>query len=507
MSDTVPPERLKKLELYQSAGVDPYPKRYPERGETREPIGDALGRHRDGEPSRAIIAGRVMSFRDHGNSCFFDLKDQTGRMQVYMQKNRVGADRYKLLRDAIDLNDWMGVKGDLDKTRKGEVTVFADEVTPLCKSFRTPPAKWEGLQNIELRSRNRHIDLTTNDDVRDTFRARCRIVSEIRRFLDDRGFLEVETPVLHQVAGGAAARPFLTHHNALDLDLSLRIALELHLKRLLVGGFEGVYEIGRVFRNEGVDASHNPEFTMIELYWAFVDYEDVMELWEELLVHVATKVRGTTTLTWNEQEVRLAPPFARVKYRDLLTEHAGVDIDDEAAVRARCDEVGITHAGKTHHKAANDLFEMFCEKTLVQPTFVTEYPRGITPLAKWAEKGSDYAERFELFVCGTEIANAFSEMNDPIEQRRILEAQVLEKDPENPAEVDEEFLAALEYGMPPAGGIGMGIDRLVMLMTDRSNIRDVILFPLMRPQAQGGAEDAETGEEPGDGAAADGSAG
>ena len=498
MPDTIPPERLKKLELYQSAGVDPFPKRFPNREEARESIAAVISRQVDGETSPAIIAGRVMSFRDHGNSCFFDLKDQDGRMQVYMQKNRVGADRYKLLRSAIDLNDWLGVRGELDKTRKGEVTVFADDVVPLAKSFRPPPAKWEGLQNIELRSRRRHVDLTVNDDVRATYRARSRIISEIRRFLDDRDFMEVETPVLHQVAGGAAARPFLTHHNALDLGLNLRIALELHLKRLLVGGFEGVYEIGRVFRNEGIDASHNPEFTMIELYWSFVDYEDVMKLWEDLLTHVAMKVKGTTTMTWGENEVSFEAPFKRVKYADLLAEYAGVDLDDEAAVRAKCDEAGIHHAGKSHHKASHDLFEKYCEGTLIQPTFVIEHPRGISPLAKWSERGSDKTERFELFVGGVELANAFSEMNDPLEQRHILEEQVREKDPENPAEVDEDFLAALEYGMPPAGGIGMGIDRLVMMMTDSSNIRDVILFPLMRPQtpAEAAEDDAELDAEP-----------
>jgi lysyl-tRNA synthetase class 2 len=323
-----------------------------------------------------------------------------------------------------------------------------------------------------------------------TFRLRSRVIAEIRRFLDGKGFLEVETPVLHRIAGGAAARPFLTHHNALDLRLNLRIALELHLKRLLVGGMERVYEIGRVFRNEGIDASHNPEFTMLELYWSFADYEDIMDLWEALLVHLAITIKDTTNITWQGTEISLEPPFRRVRYEDLLRELAGVELDDEAAVRRRCDEAGLDHRGKSHHKAANDLFEEFCEGALTQPTFVTDYPRGITTLAKWVDKGGDRAERFELFINGFELANAFSEMNDAILQRRILENQLKEKDPENPGELDEDFLSALEYGMPPAGGVGMGIDRLIMLLADCSNIRDVVLFPLLRPKADGDGPEA-----------------
>ncbi len=485
MADPIPQERLNKLELYRAAGIDPFPKRFPRRDEAREMIAKLRESHREGEERPAIVAGRVASFRNFGKACFFDVKDQTGKIQVYMQRERIGDEPYKLLRKAIDLNDWVGVRGVLSVTQKGELTVFADEVVPLCKSFRSPPEKWHGLQDVETRYRRRHVDLAVNDDVLATFQLRSRVVSELRRFLDDRGFLEVETPVLHQIAGGAAARPFHTHHNALDMPLTLRIALELHLKRLLVGGMERVYEIGRVFRNEGIDTRHNPEFTMLELYWAFVDYEDVMRLWEDLLGHLARAIRGTTQLKWGEVDISLEPPFARVRYEDLLREHAGVELDDEAAVRRRCEEVGLDHRGKSHHKAANDLFEEFCERTLIQPTFVTDYPRGITTLAKWVERDGKRAERFELFVNGLELANAFSEMNDALEQRRILEAQVLEKDPENPPEVDEDFLGALEYGMPPAGGIGMGVDRLVMLLADRASIRDVVLFPLLRREAAG----------------------
>ncbi len=502
MGEPIPPERLQKLERIRALGVDPYPKRFPPRPAeraTREFIGPLRDRHVDGADEsqfKTSICGRVTAYRDHGNSFFLDLKDETGKVQVYVQKNKIGPDSFAFFQSTLDLNDWLGVSGVLGKTKKGELTVFADSVVMLTKSLRHPPAKWEGLTDVEIRFRHRHMDLAVNDEAMAVFRMRSTIVAELRRFLDGKGFIEVEGPLLHHIAGGATARPFLTHHNALELDLTLRIALELHLKRLLCGGMERVYEIGRVFRNEGIDATHNPEFTMIELYWAFADYEDVMALWEELLSHLAMKTRGATQFTWDGVAIDLTPPFRRVKYADLLKEKSGIDLDDEAAIRRRCEELKIDHKGKTHHKAANDLFEHYCEESLIQPTFVTEYPRGITPLAKWASYGSDRAERFELFINGLEVANAFSEMNDPLEQRRILEAQVREKDPENPAAVDEEFLAALEYGMPPAGGIGMGVDRLVMLLTDRKNIREVVLFPLLRPQDEAAGDEARSAATP-----------
>jgi lysyl-tRNA synthetase, class II len=493
MGEPIPKERLAKLEQFRAEGGDPYPKRFPVRPaprSEREFIAPLRERYVEGAELPTSICGRVTAFRDHGNSFFLDLKDETAKVQVYVQKNKVGEATFAQLLKTLDLNDWLGVQGKLAKTRKGELTVFADSAILLAKSLRHPPAKWEGLSDVEIRFRHRHMDLAVNDEVVAGFRARSRIVAEIRRFLDGKGFMEVEGPLLHHIAGGAAARPFFTHHNALDIGLTLRIALELHLKRLLCGGLERVYEIGRVFRNEGIDATHNPEFTMLELYWAFADYEDVMDLWEEMLAHLSTTVRGSTKITWDGTELDLTPPFRRVRYADLLKEKSGVDLDDEAAVRRRCEELKIDHRGKSHHKAANDLFEHYCEESLIQPTFVTEYPRGITPLAKWTEYGSDKAERFELFINGVEIANSFSEMNDPLEQRRILEAQVREKDDENPSAVDEEFLAALEYGMPPAGGVGMGIDRLVMMLTDRKNIREVVLFPLLRPYAEALAAEA-----------------
>ncbi len=501
MPEPIPDERLTKLARFRAAGGDPYPKRFPARGAPeRSMIDAARAAFVEGAELPVTIAGRVVAFRDHGKSFFLDLKDETGRLQTYVQQEKVGVERFDLLKNSLDLNDWVGASGALGKTRRGELSVFATHVDLLSKSLRPPPAKWEGLTDVDIRYRHRHIDLTVNDDVAATFRMRSRVVSEIRRFLDAKRFLEVETPVLHHLAGGAAARPFLTHHNALDLDLSLRIALELHLKRVMCGGFERVFEIGRVFRNEGIDTRHNPEFTMLELYWAFADYEDMMALWEQLLAHLATSVRGSTKITWSGAELDFSPPFRRVRYEDLLKEHAGVSLDDEAAIRKKCAESGIDSKGKTHHKAANDLFEMYCEKHLIQPTFITRYPRGITPLAKWCEWGGDRAERFELFVNGVELANAFSEMNDPIEQRKILEAQVLEKDPENPAAVDEEFLAALEYGMPPAAGIGMGIDRLIMILADRASIRDVVLFPTLRP-LRDGDDTASTDSDAPDGAA------
>jgi lysyl-tRNA synthetase class 2 len=441
MATHLPEERLRKLEALRAAGVDPYPKRFPARGETRNWIGPLRESYVDGAEVPAIVCGRVTAYRDHGKSIFFDVKDETGKVQVYVQQDKVGEAVFTRIRNTFDLNDHVGVRGTFAKTRRGELTVFATrrrdarEVDDAAARQVARLAR-QGTAFGAVATSN----LNANDEVMAQFRMRSRIVAEMRKFLDQRGFIEVETPVLHHIAGGAAARPFLTHHNALDLDLSLRIALELHLKRLLVGGMEKVFEIGRVFRNEGIDTRHNPEFTMIELYWAYADYEDVMDLWEQLLVHLAMTARGTTKLTWGGTSIDLSAPFRRVRYEDLLKQHAGVDLDDEAAVRAKCAAVGIDTKEKSHHKAANDLFEMFCERTLIQPTFVIDYPRGITTLAKWKDFGGDRAERFELFVNGLEIANAFSEMNDPIAQRQILEKQVLEKDPENPAAVDEDFL-------------------------------------------------------------------
>ena len=432
------------------------------------------------------VAGRIMSKRIMGKAGFAHLQDGSGSIQLYVSRDSLGEENYAAFK-SMDIGDIVGVKGYVFTTRTGEISVHAQSVTLLSKSLQVLPEKYHGLKDTDARYRQRYVDLIVNPEVRDVFVKRSRIISEIRRVLDDRGFLEVETPVLHTIAGGANARPFITHHNTLDIDMYLRIALELHLKRLIVGGFERVYEIGRVFRNEGMDTRHNPEFTLLELYQAYTDFNGMMDLTEELIRTVAKNVLGTAQITYGGVAIDLDKPFERLSMKDAVKKYSGVDFDtlaDLEAARAAAKAHGIAYEER-HEKGdiLNLFFEEYCEEKLIQPTFITGHPVEISPLAKRIPGNEAYTERFELFIVGREHANAFSELNDPIDQRARFEAQAALKaaGDDEACDVDEDFLCALEYGMPPTGGLGIGVDRLVMLLTDTASIRDCLLFPTMKP--------------------------
>ncbi|MBR3750414.1 MAG: lysine--tRNA ligase [Clostridia bacterium] len=432
------------------------------------------------------IAGRLMSKRVMGKASFAHLQDASGLMQLYVSRDSLGEEPYAAFK-AMDIGDIVGVNGYVFRTKTGEISVHAQSITLLSKSLQVLPEKYHGLTNTDARYRQRYVDLMINPEVRDVFVKRSRIISEIRRYLDEKAFLEVETPVLHTVAGGASARPFVTHHNTLDIDMYLRIALELHLKRLIVGGFERVYEIGRVFRNEGMDTRHNPEFSLLELYQAYTDYNGMMDLTEDLIRTVAQRVLGTAKVTYGEVEIDLEKPFERLSMKDAVKKYAGVDFDTVATLddaRALAKEHHIQYEER-HGKGdiLNLFFEEYCEDKLIQPTFITGHPVEISPLAKRMPENPDYTERFELFIVGREHANAFSELNDPIDQRARFEEQARLKaaGDDEACDVDEDFLCALEYGMPPTGGMGMGVDRLVMLLTNTPSICDCLLFPTMKP--------------------------
>jgi lysyl-tRNA synthetase class 2 len=436
---------------------------------------------------RVRAAGRVVLSRDAGKLKFVDIRDMTGQVQLFIGKSQVGNDWE--LAQCFDLGDIVGVEGALRRTKTGELSIFAERLFFLTKSLEVPPEKHSGLQDPELRQRQRYLDLTYTEGVLDRFLARTRIVAAIRRTLAERGFVEVEGPTLHAIAGGAAARPFTTHHNALDIDLFMRIALELHLKRLLVGGIERVYELGRVYRNEGISPRHNPEFTMLELYQAFGDYRSMMDLTEECICEAIQAVQGTnhaTTnyrLTWGDRTIDFTPPFARRKYAELFAEHAGVDAADEVGVAKLAKSLGIETAGRHPDVIKNDVFEEKVEGALEGPIFVMDYPASICPLTKRKASDPAIAERFELFVAGMEIANAYTELNDPDLQEELFKSQLAGMSEEDSmAKMDHDFIRALRHGMPPAGGLGVGIDRLVMLLTNAQSIRDVILFPLLRPE-------------------------
>ncbi len=432
------------------------------------------------------VAGRVMSWRKMGKANFLDLLDRSGRMQVYVRMNDIGEEAFAAFRK-WDIGDIIGVEGTLFRTRAGELSVRAAKVSLLSKSLKPLPEKFHGLTDRDTRYRQRYVDLIVNEEVRDTFIKRSQILSTIRSFLDAQGFLEVETPMLVSNAGGAAARPFETHYNALNEDVKLRISLELYLKRLIVGGMEKVYEIGRVFRNEGVDTRHNPEFTLMELYQAYTDYHGMMDLTENMFRHVAQTVCGTTVVPYGDAMIDLGKPFTRITMIDAVKQYAGVDFDripDTAAAKKIADEKGI-HYEKRYEKGdiLNLFFEEYVEEHLVQPTFVMDHPVEISPLTKRKPDKPDYVERFELFITGREMCNAYSELNDPIDQRKRFEAQeaLIAQGDEEANHIDEDFMNALEIGMPPTGGIGYGIDRLVMLLTNSQSIRDVLLFPTMKP--------------------------
>lgn len=480
-------QRREKLDEIRKFGVEPYPHKY-------EPTHTTADIHKDfadiqetpDESQKIRIAGRLMTKRDHGKSSFAHLQDSEGRIQIYVRRDDVGAEPYKIYR-RFDTGDIVGAEGTVFRTRTGELTVLVDAVHLLSKSVRPLPEKWHGLQDKQTRYRQRYADLIMNPEVKDVFLKRTRIVQAIRDMLNEQNFIEVETPVLQPIYGGANARPFTTYHNTLEQSLYLRIANELYLKRLIVGGFDRVYEFSRDFRNEGMDRDHNPEFTMLELYQAYADYIQIMELTETLIADTAKIIHGTTKIHYQEHELDLTPPWRRLSMVDSVREYSGIDpallsADDlyKKAVNAGVELVG----DETKGTIIAELFDTFVEPKLIQPTFITDHPIEVSPFAKKKPDNPEFVERFEFFISGMEVGNAFSELNDPIDQRqRFLEqANSLEAGDDEAFMVDEDYLRALEYGMPPTGGLGIGIDRLTMLLTNQYSIRDVILFPQMRPE-------------------------
>ncbi|AKO90762.1 lysine--tRNA ligase [Priestia filamentosa] len=482
--------RREKMKELQEQGIDPFGKRF-ERSHSSNELLDAYDQFskeelaEKEEETSISFAGRIMTKRGKGKAGFAHVQDLNGQIQIYVRKDSVGEEQYELFKNA-DIGDIVGIEGVMFKTKVGELSIKATSFTLLSKALRPLPDKYHGLKDIEQRYRQRYLDLITNPESRQTFVTRSRIIQSMRRYLDGQGFLEVETPMMHSIAGGASARPFVTHHNALDIELYMRIAIELHLKRLIVGGLERVYEIGRVFRNEGVSTRHNPEFTMLELYEAYADYKDVMSLTENMIAHIAQEVLGTTTVQYGEDEINLAPEWTRLHMADAVKQYTGVDFwkemtDEEAHALAKEHGVEVTEHMQFGH-VLNEFFEQKVEHELVQPTFIYGHPVEISPLAKKNDEDPRFTDRFELFIVRREHANAFTELNDPIDQRERFEAQLKEREQGNDEahEMDDDFIEALEYGMAPTGGLGIGIDRLVMLLTNSPSIRDVLLFPQMR---------------------------
>lgn len=480
--------RREKLDELRALGIDPFGQKY----ERTHMAGDILEKYKDlskeeleEQKIQVSIAGRIMAKRVMGKASFAHIQDLSGKIQIYVRQDSVNETQYAAF-GVLDLGDIVGVKGEVFITKTGEMTIKVTDLEVLSKSLYPLPDKYHGLKDVELRYRQRYVDLIVNPEVQQTFIKRSRIIQSMRRYLDSLGYLEVETPTLHSIAGGAAARPFITHHNALDMQLYMRIAIELHLKRLIVGGLEKVYEIGRVYRNEGISTRHNPEFTMIELYEAYADYKDIMALTENMIAHIAQEVLGTMVVNYQGHEVNLAPNWRRVSMVDAVKEVVGVDfgveMSNEEAHRLAKEHKVPVEPHMTFGHILNAFFEQFVEETLLQPTFVYGHPVEISPLAKKNEQDPRFTDRFELFIVAREHANAFTELNDPIDQRQRFEAQLLEREHGNDEahEMDDDFIRALEYGMPPTGGLGIGIDRLVMLLTDSASIRDVLLFPHMR---------------------------
>lgn len=475
--------RREKLDKLQEEGRDPFEiVKYPVDKHSNEIVEN----YAELEGKEVTIAGRLMAKRIMGKASFCNVQDRNGKMQAYVSRNDIGEESYADFKK-YDIGDIVGLKGTVFTTKMGEISVHATEVVLLSKSLQILPEKFHGLKDQELRYRQRYMDLIVNPEVKDVFFKRSAIIREIRNFLDTKGFLEVETPVLQTIAGGASARPFITHHNALDIDMYCRIALELPLKRLIVGGFERVYEIGRVFRNEGVSVRHNPEFTLMELYQAYTDYNGMMDITEGMFRHVAQAVNGKLTVNYGGYEIDLEKPFARLTMVDAVKQFSGVDFDeikDTAEAKAIAKEKHVEFEAR-HEKGdiLNLFFEEFVEKNLIQPTFIIDYPVEISPLTKRKPSKPEYTERFELFIVGREYGNAYSELNDPIDQRKRFEHQeAMRAAGDDEANmIDEDFMCALEYGMPPTGGLGIGIDRFVMLLTESVSIRDVILFPTMKP--------------------------
>jgi lysyl-tRNA synthetase class 2 len=483
MTDQYYEDRHKKLEQLAELGQDPYGSRYNDvtaNAEIRRRVEQAgIQAGHTEESAHARVAGRIVLRRVMGKLAFLTIRDSTGDMQIGVSLARVGEAGWALVK-LLDLGDIIGVDGLLGRTKTDEITVWATRLTMLCKSLRPPPEKWHGLHDVDARYRQRYLDLFANPAVMQMFRARSRIVETIRGYMSSLGFLEVETPMLQPIYGGAAARPFTTHHHTLDMDLFLRISPELYLKRLLVGGMERVFEINRNFRNEGISPRHNPEFTMLECYQSYGDLTDMMSIVEGLTTACIQALDGGFKRRFGGQELDFTSPWPRKTYRDLLREHAGVDMTDAAAVRKKAESLGVPLAGMDHAVVVNKVFEAVVEDKLIQPQFVTDYPAALCPLTRRKKDDPALALRFEAFVAGMEIGNAYTELNDPAIQRENLSARLGGEGEESMRVMDEDFLVAQEYGMPPAGGLGVGIDRLVMVLTNSPSIRDVILFPLQR---------------------------
>ncbi|GIX04327.1 MAG: lysine--tRNA ligase [Planctomycetaceae bacterium] len=481
MTDRLEAARIEKLEKIKALGIDPWGQRF----DGHIHIAEARARcpeQQGVEGEQVRVAGRLVRWNDSGKLRFAHLQDYTGRIQLMISRKDVSERTWQLV-ECLDRGDIVGADGTLRVTKTGEKTVFVRELTILCKSLAQPPEKWHGLEDIEIRIRQRYTDLIYTDGVLQRMLQRIRIIDSIRQTLSRHEFFEVETPVLHAIAGGAAARPFVTHHNALDIPLYLRIALELHLKRLMVGGIERVYEIGRVFRNEGVDSTHNPEFTMIELYQAYGNYETMMSLAEEIISSAAVAAHGKTIVPWKDGTIDFTPPFPRRTYAHLFREYAGCDMEDSAAVRDVAQRLQIPTEGKHPDVLVGEVFEATVEDHLQGPVFVIDYPASLCPLTKRKADNPHLAERFELYVQGLELANAYTELNDPLLQEELFRTQLAGlPEEESMARMDHDFIRALKVGMPAAGGMGIGIDRLVMLLTNTQTIRDVIFFPLMRPE-------------------------
>ncbi len=486
--------RRQKLERLRQAGTEPYPPRAHRTPTAAQAIAAFKTGDLDGEQPMTLT-GRLIAVRVMGKASFAHIEDGTGRIQFYIRQDVVGDETYDFFRRDLDLGDFVEVTGPLFRTRTGEITVQVQKIRLLAKTLLPLPDKWHGLRDVETRYRNRYVDLMVNPEVRQIFITRARAVQALRRFLDERGFLEVETPILQPIYGGAAARPFITHHNQLDQDLYLRISFELYLKRLLVGGYEKVYEIGRDFRNEGVSFKHNPEFTQLEYYWAYADYEKVMALTEEMVAYVAQTVLGRTRLTYQGHEIDLTPPWRRVTLREAIREHTGIDYVQhptaEALARVMRERGHQPQPHSTWGKLVDSLLSTHVEPHLIQPTFILDYPRDISPLAKKKPDDPTHVERFEFFIGGMEMGNAFTELNDPLDQeQRFLEmGRLYAPEDEEAHPMDEDYLLAQRYGMPPNGGFGMGVDRLTMLLTDQSSIREVILFPHLRSLRPTGSQE------------------
>ena len=483
--DRITEQRLFSIKEMRRKGIEPYPNRCQRSHSTTEAI--ALLKEKDFQPTtEVIVCGRITAKRKMGKISFLDIRDGTGKIQVFCQRNTLNEVQQELLK-GLDIGDFTSVRGKVFRTKSGETTIDATDLILLSKSIKPLPEKWHGLHDVDTRFRQRYLDLISNPEVLETFRIRSRIISLIRKFLDARGFLEAETPMLQPSAGGAMARPFSTHHHALDRNLYMRIALELYLKRLIIGGYDKVYEIGRVFRNEGLSTKHNPEFTMLESYQAYTDYEEVMSMLEEMVAAVVNEIYGCYTLKYGEYIIDFKPPWVRLSLRQAVKENTGIDYRQfpdvmslKEAIKNIDPEVDLD---RDRGKLIDDLISTFVEPKLIQPTFLIDYPIEMSPLAKNKPGDSDTVERFEAFIGGMEIANAFTELNDPIEQRRRFKDQLEGKYKSNDDEmevIDEDFISALEYGMPPTGGLGVGIDRLVMLLTDRHSIREVVFFPQLK---------------------------